>query len=200
MIDTEPLYSRFWREAAAEYSYAMTYEDSLSLRSLDNSLARERFKELLDRDVYDMMRERRKALMERYRKDHPIQAKPGAKELMKELEERQLPYYIVTASPADRAERYMTEAGLHYDADRFISTKTVQRGKPWPDVYLEALRISGARAYETIAVEDSPNGIKSAAAAGLKAVMVPDLTEPGEEERRLCYRVCGNVLEVLKLI
>ena len=94
----------------------------------------------------------------------------------------------------------MRDAGLPWDASRLISTKSVGRGKPYPDVYLEAARTAGLKPGEVLAVEDSPNGIKSAHDAGCLAVMIPDLSEPTEEDKSLCYRVCRKLDELWELI
>jgi beta-phosphoglucomutase-like phosphatase (HAD superfamily) len=54
-----------------------------------------------------------------------------------------------------------------------VSSEQVARGKPAPDVYLEAARRLGADAARCVAVEDSSNGLRSAAAAGMAVVAVP---------------------------
>ena len=199
LLDTEPLYRRFWKEAAAEYGYTIKDEEALSLRSLDAALSRAWFKERFGADIYDTMREMRKKLMEEYRTEYPVRAKNGAAEVLKEIERIKRAYYIVTASPLSRVERYTKDAGLSLDLSRVISTKSVSRGKPYPDVYLEALKLAGCSAGEAIAVEDSPNGIKSAKAAGFYTVMIPDLTRPTDEDMRYCDLVLENVLDVLNL-
>ncbi len=64
-------------------------------------------------------------------------------------------------------------AGL---ADAFavtLSTEEVPRGKPAPDVYLEAARRLGVKPEACAAVEDSSNGLRSAAAAGCAVIAVP---------------------------
>ena len=57
----------------------------------------------------------------------------------------------------------------------------VEHSKPLPDIYLMACRQLGVNPSCAAAVEDSPNGIRSARAAGMLAVMVPDLIQPGPE-------------------
>ena len=57
-----------------------------------------------------------------------------------------------------------------------------------------------ATQYDCIAVEDSPNGIRSAYAAGCRPVMVPDLTQPDAEIRPLLYAVAESLADIRKLI
>ena len=200
LLDTEPLYRRFWMEAVEKCGYEIQEEEALSLRSLDASLSREWFRKRYGADVYDTVRETRKQLMEAYRDTQPIRAKEGSAETLRDLTEKQVCYYIVTASPLSRVERYTKDAGLTLDTTRVISTKTVSRGKPYPDVYLEAQKIAGCAAEEAIAVEDSPNGIRSAKAAGCITVMIPDLTPPTEEDLKYCDHVLGSLADIVKLL
>ena len=196
LLDTEPLYLRFWMEAAANCGYEMRREEALSLRSLDASLSAAWFRERYGSDIYDTVREERKRLMEKYRDTQPIRAKAGAAEILEEMAQRRIDYYIVTASPLSRVERYTGDAGLCIAPERVISTKTVQRGKPYPDVYLTAQKIAGCTPEESVAIEDSPNGIRSAKAAGCVTVMIPDLTPPTEEDRGYCDRVLEHLLQI----
>ena len=199
LLDTEPLYRRFWMEAIVKCGYEMKEEEALSLRSLDASLSRAWFEKRYGSDIYDTVRETRKQLMEAYREDHKIQAKNGAAELLQDMAEKKIRYFIVTASPLSRVERYKKDAGLEIDPALVISTKSISRGKPYPDVYLEAQRIAGCSPEESIAIEDSPNGIKSAKAAGCYTVMIPDLTEPTEEDLKYCDKVVEKLSDVIGL-
>ena len=197
LLDTEPIYRRFWKEAAEACGYMIKDEEALALRSLDAALSRAWFKEKFGADIYDTVREMRKKLMEEYRTDNPVKAKAGAAEVLLKMERTKRPYYIVTASPLSRVKRYTGDAGLCIDPERVISTKSVSRGKPYPDVYLEALKLAGVTAKEAIAVEHSPNGIRSAKAAGLYTVMIPDLTAPTEDDLRYCDIVLEDILMIL---
>ena len=199
LLDTEPLYRRFWMEAIVKCGYEMREEEALSLRSLDALLSRAWFEKRYGSDIYDTVRETRKQLMEAYREEHKIQAKEGAAELLQEMAEKKIRYFIVTASPLSRVERYKKDAGLEIDPALVISTKSISRGKPYPDVYLEAQRIAGCGPEESIAIEDSPNGIKSAKAAGCYTVMIPDLTEPTEEDLKYCDKVLESLSDVIAL-
>jgi DNA helicase-2/ATP-dependent DNA helicase PcrA len=109
-----------------------------------------------------------------------LQRKPGAVEILEELKQRGIPAVVVTASPIERTERYLTEVGILQYFDRIISATQVAEGKPSPDVYLLASKEVGFPTEECLAVEDSPNGVMSAYRAGCKVVMVPDQT-PADE-------------------
>src|SRR4029077_20976475 len=55
-----------------------------------------------------------------------------------------------------------------------VSSEEVPRGKPAPDVYLEAARRLGVEPARSVAIEDSSNGLRSAAAAGMTTIAVPN--------------------------
>ena len=75
----------------------------------------------------------------------------------------------------------------------------VKEGKPKPDIYLYAAEQLGLEPYECAALEDSPNGVKSAVSAGCRTIMVPDLTEPDEELLRI-IAARANSLEDVEII
>ncbi len=89
--------------------------------------------------------------------------------------------------------QHLESIGVRDQFDKIVSAKQVAHGKPAPDVYLYACEQIGEKPQDCIAVEDSPNGIKSAYAAGCKPVMVPDLTPPDEELQPLLYAVVDTL-------
>lgn len=89
-------------------------------------------------------------------------------------------YPLALASSSARVliDQVLATAGI---ADAFkvtLSTEEVAAGKPAPDVYLSAVQRLGLPARSCVAVEDSSNGLRAAAAAGLKVVAVPHQTYP----------------------
>jgi HAD superfamily hydrolase (TIGR01509 family) len=78
-----------------------------------------------------------------------------------------------------------------------VSSEEVPRGKPAPDVYLEAARRIGVDAAECVAVEDSSNGLRSAAAAGMGVIAVPNRAfPPGEDALALADETLGSISEL----
>ena len=72
----------------------------------------------------------------------------------------------------------------------------VEHSKPRTDIYLMACARLQVEPQRAAAIEDSPNGIRSAHAAGMMPVMVPDMVEPAPEIEALLYRRCTDLLEV----
>jgi len=119
-------------------------------------------------------------LMEaRYREHLPLI--PGAVEAVERLASR---YALGLASSSNRP---LIDAALSLSGlDRFfaatVSSEEVARGKPAPDVYLEAVRRLGVKPAECAAVEDSHSGIRSAAAAGMRVIAIPNPSFPPDPE------------------
>ncbi len=75
----------------------------------------------------------------------------------------------------------------------------VKFGKPAPDVYVYACKELGLNPSECVAVEDSPNGVKSAFDAGCKVIMVPDQTEPDEETERMLWKKADSLDKIIDI-
>lgn len=181
LIDTEKYFRRFWPKAAAAFGYEMSDGQALSMRSLGRPFAPAQLKEWFGPETdYQAIRAKRTEMMEAQLRIDGLQRKPGAVEILEELKQRGIPAVVVTASPIERTERYLTEVGILQYFDRIISATQVAEGKPSPDVYLLASKEVGFSTEECLAVEDSPNGVMSAYRAGCKVVMVPDQT-PADE-------------------
>ena len=81
--------------------------------------------------------------------------------------------------------------------DRFqatLSSEEVERGKPHPDVFQEVARRLGVEPRHIAAIEDSENGVRSAYAAGMAVVLIPNISfPPGEEAAALADAVLDNL-------
>jgi HAD superfamily hydrolase (TIGR01509 family) len=77
-----------------------------------------------------------------------------------------------------------------------VSSEEVARGKPSPDVYLEAARRIGADPADCVAVEDSHNGIRSAKAAGMACIAIPNAQFPPGEAVEEADLVLGSIAEL----
>ena len=110
-------------------------------------------------------------VLDRYRRALPVVA--GARQAVERLAAR-WPLGLATSSNREVIDVVLTALGL---ADRFaatVSSEEVGRGKPAPDVYLEAAALLGIDPRSAAAVEDSENGIRSAHAAGMRVVAIPN--------------------------
>ena len=139
-------------------------------------------------------------LMSAHLEKYGLELKKGAKELLTYLNQSKIPAAVATATDYERAEKYLKETGIFGYFDKIICATMVKVGKPKPDIYIYAASELGLEPSECAALEDSPNGVKSAAAAGCTTIMVPDLTEPDEELSRIIAAKAGSLNEVIDII
>jgi HAD superfamily hydrolase (TIGR01509 family) len=109
-------------------------------------------------------------LLAGYRRGLPLL--PGAVEAVKALGAR-WPLGLASSSNVPVIALVLEETGLDGVIRAWVSSEEVARGKPAPDVYLEAARRLGVDPARCVAIEDSSNGLRSAAAAGMAVVAVP---------------------------
>lgn len=87
--------------------------------------------------------------------------------------------------------------GIEQFVSERVSTEQVPHGKPWPDGYLRCCELLSAEPTRSVAVEDSSSGIRSALAAGMKVVAVPQpFHAPGEELLAQCAAVLSTLDEL----
>lgn len=201
VIDTEKYYRKYWPIAAAKFGVPLTDEHALILRSLGRPHSPKQFKEWFGEDVdYPGIKAYRQELIEKEIAEKGVQAKKGAVEILNFLREKGIITAIATASDMDRANRYLRMAGLEGYFDKIITATMVKEGKPSPDIYAYACEQLGLEPEECLAVEDSPNGVKSAYRAGCKVVLVPDQSEPEEEIVPLTYKILDSLDLIAELI
>jgi HAD superfamily hydrolase (TIGR01509 family) len=111
----------------------------------------------------------------------PLTALPGARELLAEVRAAGVPHALVTSSERPIMDAVLLRLGVTFDAT--VCADDVVRGKPDPEPYLLAARRLRADPRSCVALEDSPNGVASAEAAGCRLIAVPSLVpilaEPG---------------------
>jgi HAD superfamily hydrolase (TIGR01509 family) len=118
-------------------------------------------------------------MLERYRRALPLI--PGAVEAVERLAAR---YLLGLASSSNREliDAVLEVSGLAGAFRVTVSSEEVPRGKPAPDVYLEAARRLGVTPRRCAAVEDSHGGIRAARAAGMRVVAIPNRSYPPDDE------------------
>ena len=197
LLDTEKYYQATWREAARRYGVDLTREKALELRSLGSPYVRAWFRELTGREgMYEIIHGCRLELMQKKIAECGIPLKAGAPEALQRLKEAGWRMGIVTAGPKDRADEYLRQVGIRGFFTDIISSRDVPFGKPAPDSYQYACAQMNVPCGAVFAVEDSPNGIRSAASAGCRAIMIPDLSEPEEELLPMIFQVLRNIGEL----
>ncbi|WP_280267363.1 HAD family hydrolase [Nocardia wallacei] len=140
------------------------------------------------------------ATLSRFVDDGRLTVKPGVAELLDELDSQAIPRAIATSSGRERTDHHLRVAGIAGRFDTVVTRQDVRRGKPYPEPYLTAVAALGAEPEHTLALEDSPNGLRAAHAAGLRCLLIPDLVAPTAETRALAHRVYPDLYQAIAYI
>ena len=105
--------------------------------------------------------------------DRGVPLRPGARELLAEVAAAGLPHALVTGSERRFMDVVLARTGLRFDA--LVCADDVSVTKPDPEPYLLAAKLLGTDPARCYALEDSPNGVASAEAAGCRVIAVPSL-------------------------
>lgn len=201
VLDSEILYTRFWREAAQSLGYPMTAEQSLGMRSLGRKRGQPYLESLFGPGInYSQLREKRIELMDAYVATHGISPKPGIYELMDFLNVHHIPAAITSSSPMESIRTHLENAELLHRFTALCSGHDIPNGKPAPDIYLLGAQKLGLAPSHCLALEDSPTGILSAYRAGCLPVMVPDLDQPNAETQAFLYAKADSLTDITSLI
>jgi HAD superfamily hydrolase (TIGR01509 family) len=109
--------------------------------------------------------------------------RPGARELLEAVAAAGIPYALVTGSQRPFTEAVLTSTGFRFPVT--VTGDDVTRAKPDPEPYLLAAKLLNADPGDCVALEDSPNGVASATAAGCHVIAVPSLLPVPPAARRL---------------
>lgn len=131
-------------------------------------------------------------LLARYRAHLPLI--PGATDAVRRIAAAGFTLAVASSSNRVLIDTVLAESGLAPLFAATVSSEEVARGKPSPDVYLEACRRIGVAPATAAAVEDSHSGIRSAKAAGLRVVAIPNsVYPPGPEALALADLVLPGI-------
>ncbi|WP_328522583.1 HAD family hydrolase [Kribbella sp. NBC_00359] len=128
----------------------------------------------------------------RYRSRLPLL--PGAVEVVQRLA-LHWPLGLASSSPRQLIDAVLESANLASKFRVTVSTEEVRAGKPSPAVYEEVVRRLGVDAQQTVAIEDSSNGLRSAARAGLRVIAVPTEAFPPDEDALSLASVVAHSLD-----
>jgi HAD superfamily hydrolase (TIGR01509 family) len=179
LVDSEPVWEQVRRQVVAEHGGHWLPDAQQRLMGMSTGewaryLSQDLGTGLPPPAVAATVIERMQA---RYREGVPLM--PGAAEAVRRLA-ASWPLGLASSSPPVLIGAVLDGAGLRECFTATLSTEQVSRGKPAPDIYLAVTDLLGFPPRACAAVEDSTNGLRSAAAAGLQVIAVPHPRYPPE--------------------
>lgn len=182
LIDTEKLYLKYWKQAAADFGYTMEDKHVFAIRSLARKYSIPKLKSFFGESFpTEEIRARRTELINAHIEKYGIELKKGVLELLDYLKSHNIKLAVATATQRERTIVYLSKTNLFNYFDTVICGDMIENGKPEPDIYLTAAEKLCFLPNQCVAFEDSPNGIKSAYSAGCHVIMIPDMTPPDNE-------------------
>ena len=196
LLDTEALYRGAIFAACAAQEHQMVDHVHLSLIGAPKDLGDEKltgyFGPTFDLDRYHLACE-----------EHfdglcatEVPVRPGVIDLLSVLRDAAIPMAVATSTARPKAEAQLKKAGIFQNFDVLVTRSDVARGKPHPETFLKAAARLGVDPSNCLALEDSHNGVRAAAAAGMSTIMVPDLLPPTPEIAGLCVGVLQSLDDV----
>jgi HAD superfamily hydrolase (TIGR01509 family) len=188
LVDSEPVWEEVRRQLVAEHGGHWAPDAQRRLmgmstlewaRYLSEDLGVGLSPDQVAESVIDRM-------ADRYRERLPLL--PDAREAVRRLAGR-WPLGLASSAPPRLIDTVLAASGLRSSFAVVMSTEQVPRGKPAPDIYLSVAAELGFRPRDCAAVEDSSNGLRSATAAGLQVIAVPQPDYPPDADALAAARL-----------
>lgn len=188
MVDSEPLQYRAYRDAFRFYDFELDLEQWARWHALEASPQRWVESSGLAIGVEEL-RARKKVIYDEMIANE-LQLKPGVNALVDELA-GSYRLGIASGSRMESIVGCLERFSLRQHFEQLCPASEVARSKPYPDIYLDALRRLETRAENTLALEDSPSGLRAAIDAGIRCIVCPDefIPKPEESWRGAALRV-----------
>lgn len=202
LFDTERLCKRCSRIVAESYGIVdlidEIYQKSIGLnRASDKKL----YEEMIGKDFpYDEYRESCSEYVRKVIAEEGMPVKPGAYMLLEYLKTNRYKVALATSTSKKSTMSHLSVAKMTEYFDVIITGDMVTNGKPDPEIYLKACEKLNIKPQNAVAIEDSPNGLKSATAAGLKTIMVEDMIPYSVDLKPFVSMNLKSLTDVLELL
>lgn len=171
LVDSEPLQFRSYQHALGQFGVSLDLKAWIQWHSVEASIARwisDQGLEIDPEEVRNVKKAHYDQLVE-----SELELKPGAKALVEKCAQ-EFELGVVSSSRRESIESCLAKFNLRQKFAMLVSGAELGRSKPYPDSYLEALRLMNMAPEHALALEDSVTGFRAATAAGLNCIVCPD--------------------------
>jgi beta-phosphoglucomutase len=173
LVDSEEYHWRSWRDTLAAEGIALGYETFLaSFGQRNDRILRGWLGPAADAERIQRIGDSKEVEYRRLAREEGVQPLPGAADWVARLNRAGWKQAIASSAPRANVEVVVAALGFEHVIDAIAAAEDVTRGKPDPDVFLEAARRVGVPPGRCIVVEDAAAGIEAARRAGMKSVGV----------------------------
>lgn len=201
MFDTERIGREGWHAAAQILGISIPESVIDAMRGTGTEECRVLFNTRIPGNLYDTARKLRVDYADTFIRRNGLPVKPGLELLLRWLEEAHIPAALATSTCREKAMGYLRMAGVEQRFTAFCFGTEVPRAKPAPDIFLAAARKLHADPRRCVVLEDSPNGLRAAKAAGCRCIVIPDLTPAPKKMENLWdakVQTLADVIPILK--
>ena len=176
MFDSERIVQLSWHRAGDRIGYSRVGDNIYNTLGMNAARRKVYFQEVYGPDFpFDTFQAYSREAFQTEVAQNGLPMKPGLIELLNFLKESHIPAAVATSSSQEYALGNLNRAGIFSYFSGFIAGNMVSHGKPHPEIYLKACEQLHVSPEHALALEDAPNGIRSAHAAGLHPIIIPDL-------------------------
>ena len=201
MVDTERMMQKEVKEIIKEMGFSVTEEITLKLIGLTDS----RTKNILEQEYGKEFRHDifLKKLLDRkemvYHNDE-IPVKKGLWELLEFLKKENIKSIVATGSVRDSMNLILQRTGILEHFTLSVCGDEIERGKPYPDIFLKAVEKLNVSPKRCLILEDSQNGIIAAKSAGIEVIFIKDLVTPEKQYIEQIYAECSDLSDVIQYL
>lgn len=201
ILDTETISNKLLIDIFSKYDINLNEEIISKTIGLEKKKAIKVFEEYLGdnipiKDIINL----HKKIVNDYLEKNGVPVKLGLIELLNYLDEEKIKKVVATSSYRKVAENVLIRANVYNRFDDIICGDEIKESKPSPDIFLKALEKLNLPADEVIVLEDSRMGILAAHRAKIKSIMIPDILPADEETKKLYFKECKSLLDVIHLL
>lgn len=201
LLDTESVCEVCWERAAEEIGLSGIHAIFMQCVGRNKSDTERLLEKYLPQEGAAVkFRNRTGELFEVVEREKGLKKMPFVLECLESLKNAGFRLAVASSTRALKVHPQLKNAGIFDYFETLTTGDMVVHSKPDPEIYQKAASSLGLGPEECVAVEDSPNGVRSATAAGIKCIMVPDLIAPDEEMKEKAWKIFGNLRETAEFL
>lgn len=196
LVDSEALYFELASEILGNRGYTLPHEVFVSTSGVSRDEGAQIYTDAFPGQDGGEIMDLLDAAYGQALQQHRLKRKPGVEELLAKLKEKGIPTAVASSNIASAVENSLRAADLQDSFDYIIHAGHVEHVKPWPDLFLKAAESMGLEPEMCLVLEDTEPGILAAAAAGIRAILIPDISPVTDKMVKLSSRVVNSLLDV----
>ena len=197
LFDTENLICQAWIEIAEEIGLDGIQEVLLKCIGRNFAASKAIFIEYYgETEEFEKFRKRADDKVHQIIEENGMPIKEGVYDLLEFLKINHYKVGLASSTRKEKVLEHLKRANIEKYFEVIIGGDMVKESKPHPEIYQKACKELGVEPCNAVCIEDSPSGIRSAHAAGLNVIMIPDLIQPTEDISMLLHKQYISLLEV----